>query len=436
MAKVKKISKDKIIERYKKVVSPVLGHYNDLVIRGAKGPYLFGADGKKYLDFSCGIAVTNLGHCQKKVVSAVKKQIENLKHICIGVAYYEKYIELAEKLVDITKNGLDMCFFCQDGSGAVESAIKLAKYVSKKSGIISFTGSFHGRTYAAMSVTNSKEKYKKGYEPLMPNVFVAQYPYCFKCFKEDGSKCSPENCDKHCLSSVEKIFTQAGKENIAAVIIEPVLGEGGYVVPPKFFLKELKEICEKNEAFLIFDEVQSGFGRTGKMFAHEHFDVVPDIMVVAKAIANGLPLGGIIAKKDIMEKWSVSSHGGTFGGNPISCAASLATISIMQRKGFLENVKNLGDYLMKRLNALKKKFSFIGDVRGLGLMIGVEFVKENGDPNNEIVAKILKQCLENGLLLISCGSNDQVIRFIPPLNITKKEIDKALEIFEGVLCKM
>ncbi len=430
------MQKEEIIARYKKAVSPVLGHYNDLVIKGAKGSYLFGVDGKDYLDFSCGIAVTSLGHCNPKIVSAAKKQLSNLEHICIGVAYYEKYIELAEKLAEITSEGLDMCFLCQDGSGAIEAAIKLAKYATKKQGIISFTGSFHWRTFAAMSVTNSKEKYKKGYEPLMANVFEAPYPYCYRCVDESGKKCDPENCQKHCLKAVENIISAQGKDKIAAVLIEPVLGEGGYVPPPPFYLKMLRDLCRQNDILLIFDEVQAGFGRTGKMFVHEHFGVVPDIMVMAKGIANGLPLGGIIARKEIMEKWTVSAHGGTFGGNPVSCAASLASIEILQKKGFLNKVSKLGAYMMKKLKALKSKHNIIGDVRGLGLMIGVEFIKENGEPNPEVTSKIIKECLNEGLLLISCGSHDQVIRFIPPLNVKKADIDKAFGIFENVLCRM
>ena len=430
------MQKEEIISRYKKVVSPVLGHYNDLVIKGAKGSYLFGADGKSYLDFSCGIAVTSLGHCHPKIVSAVKKQLSNLEHICIGVAYYEKYIELAEKLAEITGEGLDMCFFCQDGSGAIEAAIKLAKYTTKKQGIISFTGSFHGRTFAAMSVTNSKEKYKKGYEPLMANVFEAPYPYCYRCVDASGIKCNPDNCSKHCIKAVEDVISREGKDKIAAVLIEPVLGEGGYAPPPAFYLQQLKAICQQNGILLIFDEVQTGFGRTGKMFAHEHFGVVPDIMVMAKGIANGLPLGGIIAKREVMEKWTVSAHGGTFGGNPVSCAAALATIGILQKKGLLDRVKRLGTYMMRKLDLMKSKYKTIGDVRGLGLMIGVELIKENGEPNPEATSALVKECLNNELLLISCGSNDQVIRFIPPLNAKKSDIDKAFGIFEDAICKM
>lgn len=427
------MDKQNLISRYKEVVSPVLGHYNDLVITQGKGPYLFAHDGKKVLDFSCGIAVTALGHCHPKVVSAIKEQAKNLMHICIGVAYYEKYVQLAEKIKEITPDGLDMCFFCQDGSGAVEAAIKLAKYTSKKQGIISFSGSFHGRTFAAMTVTNSKEKYKKGYEPLMANVFEAPYPYCYRCKDENGRPQDPKGCSKHCLKAVENIIVNEGADKVAAMIIEPILGEGGYVVPPDWYLKELSRICKENGILLIFDEVQSGFGRTGKMFACQSLGVTPDIMVMAKAIANGLPLGGIIARKELMQSWTVSAHGGTFGGNPVCCAASLATIAVIESGKLAEKAEKTGKYLVKKLKALQKTNKEIGDVRGMGLMVGVEFIKENGDPDPEKTKKVISACLENGLLLISCGSHDQVIRFIPPLTIKKKQIDEALNVFEKAL---
>ncbi len=427
------MNKGDLIQRYKQVVPPVLGHYNDLEITGGKGAYLFSVDGKKILDFSCGIAVTSLGHCHPKVVSAVKKQLNNLDHICIGVAYYEKYIELAEKMKEITPEGLDMCFFCQDGSGAVEAAMKLAKYTTKKSGIISFTGSFHGRTFGAMSVTNSKEKYKKGYEPLMANVHEVPYPYCYRCQLPEGKPQDPDSCSLECIAAIEKTVELIGADKIAAVLIEPVLGEGGYVVPPDGYLKKIRELCNKSGIMLIFDEIQTGFGRTGKMFASESTDVTPDILCFAKAAANGLPLGGIIAKKEIMEKWLPGAHGGTYGGNPVCCAAALAVIETIKKSKLTVKAEKLGKYFTKQLKKLQKQYPLIGDVRGAGLMIGVELIKDNGDPNPEKVASVMKSCLANGLLLISCGSHDQVIRFIPPLIVKKNQIDEALMIFENAL---
>ncbi len=430
------MKKGQLIERYKKVVTPTLGHYNDLEIAGGKGAYLFGVDGRKYLDFSCGIAVTSLGHCHPSVAKAAKKQLDNLEHICIGVAYYEKYIQLAEKLSSVTLPGLEMCFFCQDGSGAIEAAVKLAKYTTKRTGMVCFNGSFHGRTYAAMSLTNSKQKYKQGYAPLMGDVYTAPYPYCYRC-EFNGNK--PNDCTKcgfECLKKVEEIVQNAGKDKIAGMVIEPVLGEGGYAPPPADYLKKLKAVCEKNGILLIFDEVQTGFGRTGKLFAHEHFGVIPDIMVMAKAIANGLPLGGIIASRALMEQWSPGAHGGTYGGNPVSCAAALAVMDTIEKERLVDNSAKMGAYLKEKLALLKSKSVRMGDVRGLGLMVGVEFIKENEEPDPEVTKAVMKGCLDNGLLLISCGLYDNVIRFIPPLNVTKKQIDEALKVFEGVICKM
>ncbi len=428
------MNKNELIDRYKKVVSPVLGHYNDLEIKGGKGSYLFGIDGKNYLDFSCGIAVTSLGHSHPAVSNAVKKQVDNLTHICIGVAYYEKFIELAEKITSLTP-GLDMCIFSQDGSGAVEGAIKLAKYVSKKSGIISFKGGFHGRSFAAMSVTTSKEKYSKGYEPLMANVYHAPYPYCFRCMDERGKKQSLPDCGFSCISKLEEAIKKAGKENIAAMIIEPVLGEGGYIVPPDGYLKKIREICDRDNILLIFDEVQTGFARTGKFFAYEHFGVVPDILCLAKAIANGLPLGAVVARKSLMEKWSVSTHGGTYGGNPVCCAASLAVIETMQKEKLAEKATETGAHIVSRLKEMQEKSNIIGDIRGLGMMIGVEIVNEKGDPDHATCMNIMKECLNNGLLMINCGIYDNVIRLIPPLNISRSDVDKGLNILEGVICK-
>ncbi len=429
--KRKNMDKNELISRYQDCVSPVLGHYNDLEISGAKGSYLFSVDGKKILDFSCGIAVTSLGHCHKAVSKAAKKQIDNLEHICIGVAYYEKYVQLAEKLKQITSEGLDKVFFCQDGSGAIEAAIKLAKYTTKKDGIICFSGGFHGRTYAAMSVTTSKAKYSSGYS-LMQNVKVAPYPYCYRCKNDNGECLSPETCSFECLSKTEKIISDSAG-NIAAMIIEPIEGEGGYIVPPSGYLNRLRSICDKNGIVLIFDEVQTGIGRTGKMFAYEHFNVVPDILVFAKAIANGFPLGGIIAKKELMDKWTTGAHGGTFGGNPIACAAALAVLNTIEKENLLLKAEKHGQYLKYKLSGLKKKNPVIGDVRGIGMMIGVEFVKADGAGDADITKAIMKACLDEGLLLINCGIHDNVIRFIPAINVSKKQIDHALKIFENVI---
>jgi len=397
-----------LVDRAKMVLSPALAHYTDLEVERGRGAYLISKDGKKYLDFACGIAVTNTGHCHPKVVAAAMKQAENLIHACAGIVYYEVNILLAEKLAKICPGGLNMSFFCQSGAEAIEGAIKLAKYVKNKPGIIAFQGSFHGRTLGALSVTTSKQKYRDHYEPLLPNVYIATY-------SKDNS-----------LEEVENILRS---QNVAAILVEPVQGEGGYIIPSKEFLSGLRSLCNKYDAFLIFDEVQTGFGRTGHMFASENFAVYPDIMAVAKALASGFPLGAVISKDTIMNNWLPGSHGSTMSGNPVSCAAAIATIDIILKERLLENTLKMGSYLRTRLDRIKKDHPVIIDVRGLGLMIGVEF--QDGD----IVKKVMAGCLSNGLILISCGTRDQVIRFIPPLIVTKEQIDTALNIFEEAVKK-
>ena len=392
--------------RAAKVLSPALTHYTNIEIEKGRGVYLFSKDGKKYLDFACGIAVTNLGHCHPKVVASAMKQAENLLHAGAGIVYYEANVLLAEKLAKMCPGGLNMSFFCQSGTEATEGAIKLAKYVKNKPGIIAFQGGFHGRTLGALSVTTSKQKYRDRYEPLLPNIFIAPY-------SQEGS-----------LEEVEKTLKL---KQIAGMIVEPIQGEGGYIIPSKEFLSGLRNLCNKYEALLIFDEVQTGFGRTGKLFACEHFGVYPDIMAVAKSIASGFPLGAVIAKESVMKLWSPGAHGGTMSGNPVPCAAAIATLDIIEKEKLCDNSAKMGAYLKGKLEKLKAGFSVITDVRGLGLMIGVEL--KDGDT----VKKVLADCLKNGLILISCGTRDQVIRFIPPLIITKEQIDTAVQIFEESL---
>jgi len=396
----------KTYERFKKAASPVLGlYFGDFPIKAAKGCYLFGEDGKKYLDFSSGIATCSTGHCHPQVIAAAAKQMKKLVHICIGVALYEPYIKLAEEMKTIVPMKDAMSFFCQSGSEAVESALKLAKYASKKPGIIAFQGAFHGRTMGALSATTSKMKYRDGYEPLLPEMYIAPLD----------------------LSVVEGLMKT---KQIGGVIIEPVLGEGGYVVIKKDFMAGLRKLCDTYGAYLIFDEVQTGFGRTGKWFAADHLGVVPDIMTMAKGIASGFTLGACVGKREVMEKWSPGAHGSTFGGNPVNCAAAIATISVMKKQKLIENSAKLGGYMKKKLEELKNKYSVIKDVRGMGLMIGIDI----GDA--AVVKKIMDTCLKNGLVLISTGGGGTVLRFVPPLIVKKAEIDKALKIFEKVLCQI
>jgi 4-aminobutyrate aminotransferase len=393
----------KLTRRAKKVLSPVLASYfPGFEVERGQGCNLFGTNGKKYLDFSAGIAVCSTGHAHPKVVAAAQKQLKKLIHICIGVAYYEPYIALAEKLSKIVPIKNAQFFFCQSGSEAVEAAIKLAKYATKKPGLVAIRGSFHGRTFGALSLTTSKMKYREGYQPLLPKVYIAK----------------PD------LRSIEKLLKE---KKIAAVILELILGEGGYLLLPKPFVRGVRKLCNKYKALLILDEIQSGIGRTGKWFAAEHFGVKPDILCMAKGIASGFPLGAIAAPAKIMKKWSPGAHGGTFGGNPVCCAAAIATLEVIQKGKLLQNAARLGNYLKQALQKLQVKYPMIKDVRGIGLMIGVDF-KDSG-----MVKKIMNDCLKNGLVLIPTGANGTVFRFVPALIVKKKEIDQALNIFEKAL---
>ncbi|MDD4179605.1 MAG: aminotransferase class III-fold pyridoxal phosphate-dependent enzyme [Candidatus Margulisbacteria bacterium] len=393
-------------QRGLKVISPVLGKYfDDFEIKGGKNGYLIGQDSKQYLDFATGIACCIVGHCHPKVSAAIKKQADILLHTCIGVAYYEPYVKLAEELQKIAPMKGAMSFFCQSGSEAVEASIKLAKYASKKPGIIAFQGGFHGRTLGALSITTSKLKYRDGYEPLLPEIYVAPLD----------------------LKVVEGLLVSHPGQ-IGGMIIEPIFGEGGYTVVDKVFLKGLRQLGDKYNVLLIFDEVQTGIGHTGKWFACEHAGVVPDIIALAKGIASGLPLGACLAKPEVMAKWSPGAHGSTFGGNPVCCAAAIATLKTIQDEKMLANAVKLGAYLKKKLSALHQQHSaLIKDVRGLGLMLGVDF----GDSAS--VKSIINYCLKNKLVLISTGADGTVIRFIPPLNVTRQQIDQALKIFAAAL---
>lgn len=415
-------------ERAQKVIPPAAGRATQIGVVRGEGSYLYSEEGKKYLDFASGVAVCNVGHNHPEVVNAAINQIQTLIHGGHNVVYYESYISLAEKLVELTGNNT-MVYFSNSGAEANEGSVKLAKYVSERPAVISFMGSFHGRTIGTISLTASSSAYRKNYEGLLPSIYFAAYPYCFRCpFKQKQGACGME-----CLEQFDNIFTHLiDPYKVAAIIMEPVAGEGGYIVPPVDFVQGLSKICDKYGICLIFDEIQTGFGRTGKMFAYKHYGIQPDIMSCAKGIASGFPLSAVIGKEEIMRQWPAGAHGGTFGGNPVACAASLATIKLLEEK-LLDNAAEMGNYLKNRLIELKEKYAVIGDVRGLGLMVGLELVDENKNPNGNLVKKILGHCQQKGLILLSCGTYKQVIRFIAPTTVTRTEIDEALAILdEGI----
>jgi 4-aminobutyrate aminotransferase len=419
---------------YSRFLSPALAKTTDLVIEGAHGCYLRDNKGDEYLDFVQGIAVNVFGHCYPRIVEAMKKQLDQVVNASFNLVNYPSTLELAKSIAGVAPGNLGVTFFSNSGAEANDGAIKLAKAHTHRPIIIAFRGSFHGRTIGATSVTGSNAKYRKYYEPLMGGVYFAPYPTPYR-WGYRGVETDPDTCAEEALLELQRVFDYlAYPENVAAVIIEPVLGEGGYVVPPKKFLTGLREICSKHGILLIFDEVQSGYGRTGKMFAGEHFGVVPDIMTVGKAMAGGLPMSGIISTPEIMETWQPGMHGTTFGGNPVCAAAGVEVLKAIEEEHILENVNKQGAYLQGRLLELQKKYPVLGDVRGLGLMIAVEFINPaDRSPNAGAFNKVRRFCLEHKLLILGCGVYGNGFRFATPLNIDKAALDKGLAILEQAL---
>jgi 4-aminobutyrate aminotransferase len=409
-------------------MSPVWSRIFPIQAERAEGCYIYAADGRKYLDFTCGIGVTNTGHCHPKVVEAIREQAGLFIHAQANIVVHKPMMELIAELRKIVHPSMDGFFFSNSGAEALEGAVKLARAATGKPNIIVFQGSFHGRTGLTMALTTSKTIYRSGFQPLPAGVFVAPYPYAYKLGMNEAAT------TEYCLNALQELLlSQTSPAETAAILIEPELGEGGYVVPPAAFMKGLRDLCDKHGILLIMDEVQSGFGRTGRWFAHEHFGVVPDIMTVAKGIASGMPLSGVFSRFELMKKWQTGSHGGTYGGNAIACAAGVATIRAMRDEDMPGNAARRGIQLTTGLRKLQEEFPVIGDVRGLGLMIGTEFTVNAKPADKALVKAIVHTCEENGLLLLTCGTFDNVIRWIPPLVVTEKQIADSLAIFSGAL---
>ncbi len=412
----------------KQNLSPVWSRIFSIEADHGEGCYLYDTQGNRYLDFTCGIGVTNTGHCHPRVVEAIQKQAGLLIHGQANLVIHKPMLELVEQLKAVVNPAMDGFFFTNSGAEAVEGAIKLARHATGRTNIIVFQGSFHGRTVGTMSLTTSKTVYRAGYQPLMAGVFVAPYPYSYRFGWND------EQTAEWCLNELDFLFvSQTAPQETAAILIEPVLGEGGYVVPPAGFLKSLREICDKHGIMLIVDEIQSGFGRTGKWFAQEHFGVTPDIMTVAKGIASGLPLSGVFSRLDLMKKWQTGTHGGTYGGNAVACAAGVATVKAMREEKMPENAALRGTQLINHLRRLQLDYPVIGDVRGLGLMIGVEFRDATRKPDKTTTKAVVQASFERKLMLLTCGTYDNVIRWIPPLVVNEQQVDEAIEIFSDAL---
>ena len=410
-------------------MSPVWTRIFPIQSERAEGSYIYAEDGRKYLDFTCGIGVTNTGHCHPKVVEAIRDQAGKFVHAQANIIVHKPMMQLIEELRAIVPPSIDGFFFSNSGAEAVEGAVKLARNATGKNAVIVFSGSFHGRTAGTMALTTSKTVYKMGPQLLPSGVYVAPYPYAYRLGMSEEQAC------QFALEALKELLaSQIAPSDVAAILVETVLGEGGYVPPPAGFLKGLREICNKHSILLVLDEIQSGFGRTGAWFAFEHYAVVPDVITAAKGIASGLPLSGVFSNLDLMKKWPGGSHGGTYGGNAVACAAAVATIQAIREENMLENAQQRGIQLQTGLRKLQEEYPQIGDVRGLGLMIGSEFESDGKYKNAKpLVKEIIHAAEERGLLLLSCGTYDSTVRWIPPLNVTEGQVNDALAIFADSL---
>src|SRR5512136_436026 len=419
-----------LVKKDERLLSPSYGRFYPLVVESGKGCIVKDVDGNEFIDFNSGLVCMNVGHNHPKVVTAIKSQCDRFLHYSNTDFYYKEVVELADRLAHISPGSPEKkVYFGNSGAEAIEAAVKLAKWHTRRQLFIGFIGGFHGRTIGALSLTASKPTQKRHFSPLMPGVTHVPYAYCYRC----PFKLEFPSCHYWCVDFIDEYVLQkyVPPEEVAGILAEPIQGEGGYVVPPPEYFQRLKKIADKYGLLLIDDEVQSGMGRTGKWFAIEHWGVEPDIVATSKALASGLPLGATIAKAKIMD-WVAGSHASTFGGNPVSCAAASAVIEIIKEEKLLENATRQGMYIMKRLNELMEKSDIIGDVRGKGLMIGMEIVedKESKKPAPQKVTEIMMRSWKRGINVISCGAS--TIRVAPPLIITRDLVDSALDIIEDV----
>lgn len=420
-------------EDYKQYLSPVFYKQTNLVAKSAKGCYLTDVNGDTYLDFVQGIAVNALGHNFPPIVKAIQDQAGLLVNASFNLVNYESTLTLAKELACVTPEGLTSIFFSNGGAEATDSALKLSMSYTARSAVIAFMGSFHGRTVGATSITGSNSKYRRHYNPLMGSVYFAPYPSPDLCPKGMNAD---ERAD-YCLWELNKLLEYVVcPEDVACIYMEPVMGEGGYVVPSPKFVQSVAKICKKHGILLVFDEIQCGYGRTGKMWASQHFDVIPDIMTVGKAIAGGLPMSAVISTPEIMDKWPIGTHGTTFGGNPVAAAAGCVVLEQFKDGTLLENVNTMGTYLKTQLMKLKEKYPCISDVRGIGLMIAIEFSHEDGSPAPDIWVDVKARMLKRHMLTLNCGVHGNGMRFATPLNVKKEEIDQGLSILADSIEEM
>ena len=411
------------------LLSPVWTHLTTMQPARAEGIYFYDDEGNRWIDFTSGIGVINTGHRHPKVVAAIQQALDSLLFAQMNIVINPRFVELAEKLNEVTPPEINRFFFSNSGAEAVEAAVKLARQATKRRNIIVFQGSFHGRTAQTMAMTTSKFIYRYDYQPLPAGVFVSPFPYAYHYGWDEATTV------EFCLSELDRVLHgQSAPDETAAFIIEPVLGEGGYVPAPPAFLEGLHKIADEHGILLVMDEVQSGFGRTGKFFGYQHADVLPDIIIMAKGLGSGMPISGIAASAELMNKWRPGTHGGTYGGgNALAAAAASATIDVIREEKLVENAALRGSYLMARLTELQAEFPVIGDVRGHGLMIATEFTGEDGKPDAATAKAVAQAALKQRLMLLTCGTYGNVIRWIPPLIVTREQLDEGLDIFAQAL---
>jgi len=416
-----------MIARDAEVVSPSYPRDYPFVMSHGRGTEVWDVDGNRFLDFAAGIAVCATGHAHPEVVEAVRKAAGEFLHISSDY-WHERMVALAERLAVLAPMGEPaMSFFCQSGTEAVEGAIKLARYVTGRPRFIGFLGGFHGRTMGSLSFTSSKYTQQQGFAPTMPGVTHVPYPNPYRPLF------AGEDQGRAVLEYIGMLFERSvPPQEVAAVLVEPLQGEGGYIVPPPGFLAGLRSLCDRHGILLIFDEVQAGVGRTGRMFACEHDGVRPDIMTLAKGLGSGLPIGAVVARRGIMQQWKRGAHGNTYGGNPVACAAAIATLDLVGRE-YMANAAAVGEHFMRGLRQLAESYPCIGEVRGRGLMIGMELIQRDAarSPARELCDRVIQRAFHNGLLLLSCGVS--TVRFMPPLSVTEREVDEALLLLRRAL---
>lgn len=411
-------------------LSPLLQQATDVLAVRGEGVYVFDPDGRRYLDFTAGIGVTSTGHCHPKVVAAAQKQVATIIHAQYTTVMHPWLLELSDRLVARLPDGMDAVFFANAGSESVEAALRLARHATRRPNIVVFQGSFHGRTLGAASLTTSRTTFTSGLQPIMGGVAVAPFPYAYRYGWDE------DTTTEFCLRELDHLLaTVSAPEDTAAFFVEPVLGEGGYVPANETFLRGLRARCDQHGILLVADEIQTGVGRTGRFWGHDHFAVVPDIVITAKGLASGFPLSGMAASSDLMRQGRPGSQGGTYGGNAVACAAALATLDVIDEEGLVARAAELGGRLITELRRLAAGQPPIGDVRGLGLMVGVEFTDSAGQPDAATTLRVQQEARNAGLLLLTCGTYGNVVRWLPPLVVTDDQLGEALEIFAAAVEK-